>query len=50
MSAGQQKGYNAWRSCVKNNLTAQAVVVREAVIEKCFTGAGRALKEKVGIL
>ena len=35
---------------MKNNLTTQAVVVREAVIKKYFTSAGRALEEKASVL
>ena len=50
MSARQQEGYNTQKSHIKNNLTARAVVVKKAVIEKCFTSTSRALKKKAGIL
>ena len=49
-AARQQKGRNTRRSYVKNNLTARAVVVVEAAIEKRFTGTYRALKEEAGRL
>jgi hypothetical protein len=35
---------------MKNNLTTQVVVVKEAVIEKYFISTYRALKEKAGVL
>ena len=50
MAARQQEGYNTRKSYIKNNLTAQVVVVVKAVIEKYFTGTCKALEKEVGCL
>ena len=50
MAARQQEGRNTRRSYAKNNLTTQAVVVVEVVIEKRFTSAYRALEKEAGYL
>ena len=45
---GSRRGRNTRRSYIKNNITAQAIVVVEVAIKKRFTSANRALEEEVG--